>query len=227
MIFVHRPQSPFWRTVAPEEITENPLGYRCASNAADAHYAGARRIEEFIAFGFGTCWLSPDDFTLWWRLEVHDICWLREYLLRVLEDTLLLWYSEGDEWELPMIDFDVSDDACLIVGNADAGEDEEVTFRWWPTVFNEEVLAMSLQCSGTEDYTIWLDRKAINQDRTRIRCAIAWARRLNIGPHVMREAEGVNDSWERLRVPFIEPPTVNSCFTFGEWWDKRADGTST
>ncbi len=234
MILTAQPSDPFWQTVPPENVTENPLGYACASNAADASYAGARRIEEFIAYGFQTCWLSPDDFSLWWRLEQHDIQWLREYFLRVLEDTLLLWYDEGHEWELPQTDFgDVSNDACLNVGNSDDGEDEEIMLTWRPNYFDDEVLAMSFGCTalasdtpgatGGDDSVIFLDRSAM-EDRERVRCAIAWARRRNALPGVSGAGYGVPDAWEALGVKSVDLPDVADCFAFGQWWEKQANG---
>lgn len=234
MILTAQPASPFWQTVPPENVTENLLGYRCAPNAADASYAGALRIEQFIAYGFSTCWLSPDDFALWWRLERNDIQWLREYFLRVLEDVLLLWYDEGSDWELPTTDFgDISNDACLNVGNSDDGEDEEIMLTWRPEYLNDEVLAMSLECTvlasatpgvtGGDDSTIFLAREAID-DRERVRCAIAWARRRNAVPGVSGEEYKIPEAWQALGVELVDPPDVADCFAFGEWWEEQANG---
>jgi len=240
MIFCHRPEKPFWRFVHPTGVDENLLGYTCAPNAADASYAGALQIEQFIAYGFQTSFLSPNDFTLWWRLEEHDIQWLREYFLRVLEDTLQVWYREGHEWDLPVTDFgDISNDACLNVGNSDEGEDEEVMFRWVPDHLSDEVLAMSLDCAvmasadskahGGDPVTIFLAREAM-EDKERVRCAIQWARKQNALPEVKGEGHGVPEAWDALGVPLRElPPKVNqldlfvkritSCFDFGKWYE--------
>jgi hypothetical protein len=235
MIFTHRPRAPFWRFEPPEEVICNQLGYTCAPNHADAHYAGAGRIEDFIAYGFRTSWLSPDDFTLWWRLENHDIGWLREYFLRVLEDTLQAWYEHGHEWEFPTEDFgDIGLQETLNVGDSDDGEDEEVMLGWRPVLLNDEVLCLVFRCdvvasaSGVYDpgdYEVWLDRAAM-EDRARVRCAIAWARKRNVCPHVTGEEKGTHDAWERLRLPYIEPPDVETCGEFTRWWDRRSDGKS-
>lgn len=237
MIFCHRPEDPFYRFVAPEGVTENPLNYRCAPNAADPSYAGASTIEAFIAYGFRTCWLSPNDFTLWWRLERHDIQWLREYFLRVLEDSLLLWYEEGHDWELPCTDFgDVSNDANLNVGNSDEGEDEEVMLRWVPEQMADDVFAMSLDCAvmasatpnatGGEPVTIWLDREAI-EDRSRVRTAIAWARKANALPGVQAEDGHLSEIWDNLDAPLVVIGAQPTSFeTFRQLYEKAADGTS-
>ena len=78
-ILIGRPSEPFWELTPPAGLVPNQLGYSGRPNAADASYAPAQRIEDFIAYGFLMSWLSPDDFALWWRLEVQDIRWLREY----------------------------------------------------------------------------------------------------------------------------------------------------
>jgi hypothetical protein len=234
MILTAQPSDPFWRVVPLGNVAENLLGYRCAPNHADASYAGARRIEEFIAYGFQTCWLSPDDFSLWWRLERNDIQRLREYFLRVLEDVLLLWYSDGADWELPVSDFgDVSNDACLNVGNSDEGEPEEVMFQWWPEQFSEDVFSMSLGCTvlasdapgatGGDDSTIFLAREAI-EDRARVRCSIQWARKRNALPSVSGEEYKIPEAWQALGVELIDPPDVADCFAFGRWWEEQANG---
>ena len=75
-ILIGRPSSPFWQLTTPGGLVQNQLGYFCAPNAADASYAPAYCIEDFIAYGFLTSWLSPDAFALWWRLEQEDIQWL-------------------------------------------------------------------------------------------------------------------------------------------------------
>jgi len=234
MILLAQPSDPFWQVVPLDAVTENLLGYRCAPNHADASYAGARRIEQFIAYGFSTCWLSPDDFALWWRLEQHDIQWLRECFLRLLEDVLLLWYGEGDEWELPATDFgDVSNDATLIVGNSDEGESEELMLQWRPEHLDNEVLAMSFGCivltsdtpdaTGGDDSVIFLDRSAM-EDRARVRCAIQWARKRNALPCVDGEEYKIPEAWQALGVELIEPPDAADCLSFGRWWEERANG---
>jgi len=234
MLLVAQPSDPFWQVVPSENVIENLLDYRCAPNHADASYAGARRIEEFIAYGFATCWLSPDDFSLWWRLEQHDIQWLRECFLRVLEDVLLLWYDEGHDWELPQADFgDVSNDACLNVGNSDEGEPEELMLQWRPEHFNYEVLAMSFGrtvmasdtpgATGGDDSVIFLAREAI-VDRARVRCAIQWARQQNALPGVDGEEYRIPEAWQTLGVELVDPPNVADCFAFGRWWEKQANG---
>jgi hypothetical protein len=233
-----QPTEPFWRVAPPEGLTENPLGYACAPNAADASYAGARRIEEFIAYGFATCWFSPDDFTLWWRLERHDIQWLRETFLEVLEHVLLSWWEDGDEWELPVRHFDWGDyGATINIGNSDEGEEEEVMLTWAPSVFDARpepdtanVIALDLACQvaasavpgahGGEPLTIFLDPCAI-QDRARVRCAIAWARQMNALPGVEGEDRRTAERWAALGVPEVEPPEVADCFAIGDSWERR------
>jgi len=235
MILTAQPNNPFWQVVPPKVVAENPLGYTCASNAADASYAGAHKIEEFIAYGFRTCWFSPDDFTLWWRLERHDIQWLRENFLRVLEHLLLLWYEDGHEWELPVTHFDWGDfGETLNVGNSDEGEDEEVMLTWAPCVFDPaEVIGLELafqvvadpnpHALGGEPLTIWLDPEAI-EDRARVRCAIAWARQKNALPGVEGEDQRTAERWKALGVPVIGTPEAADCFAFGRWWERRDEG---
>lgn len=232
MFLAGQPADPFWQVVPPQDVTANPLRYYGAPNAADASYAGARRIEEFLAYGFRTCWFSPDDFALWWRLERHDIQWLRENFLRVLEHLLLSWYEDGHEWEVPVSHFDHGDyGETLNVGNSDEGDAEEVMLTWAPCVFDPgEVIGLDFDCqvvadpdpraTGGDPLTIWLDPEAI-QDRARVRSVIAWGRWRNALPGVKGEDRRTAERWKALGVPEVEPPDAAECFAFGRWWEER------
>ncbi len=211
----------------PSGLVRNQLGYFCASNAADASYAPAHQIEDFIAYGFLMSWLSADDFALWWRLEKDDIQWLREYFLRCLEMVLLSIYTgavEMPEGDKSYTDFDGGDCDSLNVGNSNEGEDEEVFLQWLPAQIGADgVLAMDLACSvmasedhqatGGDPVTIWLGKDAY-QNRARVRAAIAWARRVNNLDNAGPEPK----AWRKLRVPIASvPANVGSCGDFTRW----------
>jgi hypothetical protein len=226
-ILIGRPSLPFWQLTTPSGLVQNQLGYFCAPNAADASYAPAHRIEDFIAYGFLMSWLSPDDFDLWWRLEQEDIQWLREYFLRSLETVLLSIYMgavEMPEGDKPYTEFDGGDYDSLNVGDSDEGEDEEIALQWFPAQIGADgVLAMDLSCSvvasadrdatGGEPVTIWLGKDAY-RNRARVRAAIAWARRVNN----LDKAGPEPKAWRKLRVPLASVPAdVGTCGGFTHW----------
>jgi hypothetical protein len=232
MILYARPEKPFWSVVPPEGEQPNPLGYRCAPNAADASYAGARRIEEFIAYGFRTCWLSPSDFTLWWKIDALDMMRLRENFLAVLEHLLLSWYEEGALEDFPTCNFDNEWGEELTFGNSEKGE-AEVTLTWIPSIFDLDpdganVIALDFVCvdmtgqGGSDPLTIFLDPEVVS-DRARVRCAIQWARLRNNLPG--RGISTVADQrWDALGVPkreLVELPTT--CQDFAYWYEGKPD----
>jgi hypothetical protein len=226
-ILIGRPRTPFWNVTPPGGLVRNQLGYFCAPNAADASYAPAHRIEDFIAYGFLMSWLSPGDFALWWRLEREDIQWLREYFLRSLETVLLSIYRGSVEMPddgKPYTDFDGGDYDSLNVGHNDEGEDEEVSLQWFPAQIGADgILAMDLVCSvtasadsnatGGNPVTIWLGKDAY-ENRARVRAAIAWARRVNN----LDKAGPEPREWRKLKVPIASvPANVSSCGEFTRW----------
>lgn len=192
--YFKRPIKPFWQVNPPKGLRPNPLGYSCAPNQADASYAGAETIEEFIAYGFRMCWQSPGDFSLWWKLERYDIQWLRENFLRMLEILLLSFYEEGDKWDLPYSGFDWGEfGESLNIGNSDEGDPHEISITWAPHSWQEDVIVIDMIYEVVADYSpgespsfpggndplsIFLDPEAI-KDKKKVRAAIAHARNVN------------------------------------------------
>ena len=225
-IFIQQAKKPFWTIRSPKDVTENPLGYYCAPNAADASYAGARTIEDFLAYGFIECWLSPDNFASWDYLERDDIQWLREYFLRTVEDTLLYFYKGKYEIEegKPFTDFESDHDNSLTVDDSDE-DDNELCLEWVPRMIGTDgCIAFDLLCSGGDTTTIFLDKVAY-QNMSRVRSAIAMARQVNNLKIAESEAGLYNESaetalwWEELGVPNYKiDPNIKTCDDFDKWW---------
>ena len=242
-IIIRRASNPFWDIRPPKEMSSNPLGYSCAPNAADCHYAGAGNIEDFIAFGFQVCWLSPDDFGDWERLERDDIQWLREYFLRTLENSLLLIYTGEIELEpgKPFDQFESSSYNSLTIGDNDENPKDDETMLFWQThsIGTDGCICMDFCChvlagEGTdgEPYSIFLDKEGY-ANKARVRAAIAMARRVNglmeDCDHgvfkILDEDKWTAGQWDTLGVVKVKiPDKVTDVNTFGKWVDNTGLG---
>lgn len=223
MILMQRPSDPFWQITPPEGVQENPLGYWSAPNAATPDYVATDRIEEFIAYAFAKTWLSPDDFSLWWRMERHDVQWLRAYFLQALEWTLLCLYVHGE------IDTDHANYDSVVVGNSDAGETEEVMLMWAASKLDvSDNLAFDFICSvlasadpkvsGGDPLTIWLSKEGY-EDRRRVRAALTWAWHQHSKGFI--EDVGAFDKWDALGVPSCPLFLGASCHDFTRWYETK------
>ena len=236
-IIISRAKDSFWKIHHPKGVTENPLVYRCAPNAADASYAGAETIEDFIAYGFKMSWLSPDDFSMWDSLERYDIQWLRESFLRTLEDTLQCLYKGNYELEegKPFTDFEYNSDNSLNINNSDEGDGEELMLNWMPTMIGTDgCIGFDLVCSvlaskdpkatGGEPITIFLDKEGY-KNQARVRAAIAMARLVNnlpIGDNtelIHEEPSQTKAWWDELKVavPDFRHGVPKTCIEFQRW----------
>lgn len=142
-------------------MKSNPLGYFCAPNATDPHYAIEYDFERFVAFGLFACYqhlLGPGSDAL--NATNEDVKWLRHNFLNAVENAAVACRSMSAE----------KGDVVYFAGDHDCSgprvplkgeENEALDFQW---IFErldkggEEpaCLLFILTWSESDDFAIWL-----------------------------------------------------------------------
>ncbi len=220
MSILHNQTSdPFWAISPAQDQKSNPLGFHCAPNAATPDYIAYHDIENFVAYAFTMCWLTPQDYTGWAWLQANDIRWLREHFLQALEVVLLGIY-DGDYADTLADDgkryegFDCGEFDSLSVSD---NEDEEYRtedhlFQWMPFCVEQDgTVAFELRFnvmespdnnpSFGEDPPIWLAPEGY-ADRAKARKVIAHARKVNWrdidNKSLKAESKNISAAWEKV-----------------------------
>lgn len=173
-------------TAELERITvpRNPLHYHCAPNEADCHYAPARDIEDFIAYGVMTSYLDPRDIHPTYEVTNANIRDLREGFLRCLKRTADMLPNVGRG---EAVDFGSHGTGCTLYPpgqDPDGGPGEYLDLEW---VFDmragDGAVCLALRWTdengGADDRAIWVDSRCFN-DRCRLSRLVEQAREANL-----------------------------------------------
>lgn len=165
-------------------VSRNPMGYFCAPNAADCHYAPAHDMKDFIAYGLLASYLDPDEISPGYEITDQVIRDLREGFLRCVEITasMLPHVRRGE-----LADFGSHGTGCSLYrpGMDGPGSPEKYLDLEW--VFDmrdrDGAVCLALRCltedgQAGDDFAIWVDSRCFN-NRRRLTALIREARSAN------------------------------------------------